>query len=164
MSFDGDTFVPHRPEDPGSDEERLGHEMACVRAVLIDHEWHVVSEFDHCGPSAATTARIRDFRKEKNGGYTVESRYVRKGVWEYRLLDPAKPEDQAPVSPEAKHPPSVTRVGRVTIIEQPKPVAQWRCAVCNSPPANPVQVSFDPTYGIARCKVCGKRKTAFRLV
>jgi hypothetical protein len=36
-------------------------------------------------PEASISARIRDLRKPKFGGHTVERRHVSKGLWEYRL-------------------------------------------------------------------------------
>lgn len=37
-------------------------------------------------PEASVSARLRDFRKLRFGGHTVERRYVEVGLFEYRVL------------------------------------------------------------------------------
>ena len=83
--FDGDTY------DPALDGVRLGTLLADVRAVMSDGQWMTVTEVrDKIGRGTETSvsARIRDLRKRKFGGHTVESRRRgnhRDGLWEYRL-------------------------------------------------------------------------------
>ncbi len=36
-------------------------------------------------PQASISARLRDLRKPRNGGYTVERSHVHRGVWAYRV-------------------------------------------------------------------------------
>lgn len=35
---------------------------------------------------ASISARLRDFRKPRFGGHTVERRHIEGGLWEYRLI------------------------------------------------------------------------------
>jgi hypothetical protein len=85
--FDGATYVPVREAEPDSDRERLARQLDAVKAVLLDHEWHRLSELARrCGGSeAAVSARIRDLRKSRFGEYTITRRYVSRGLHEYRL-------------------------------------------------------------------------------
>jgi hypothetical protein len=46
-----------------------------------------LAEVARCSEAAAS-ARVRDLRKPRFGGYTVERRHVRDGLWEYRLERP----------------------------------------------------------------------------
>jgi hypothetical protein len=97
---DGESYDPER------DRDRLKKQYHATLSVMSDHEWH---EADHITASvnyltgdasnwAAVSARLRDIRKPENGGWgkdMVQRRYVRRGVWEYRL----RPEDERPAEP-----------------------------------------------------------------
>ena len=37
-------------------------------------------------PEASVSARLRDLRKSKHGGYTVERQYIANGTYRYRLV------------------------------------------------------------------------------
>lgn len=89
--FDGDTYEPEREDDPGSDRDRLARQMTAVRAVMRDYQWHTLAELCQrigAASEAGVSARIRDLRKARWGANTVESRYVARGLWEYRLMPP----------------------------------------------------------------------------
>lgn len=79
--FDGRTYRPER------DRTRLSRQLVAVRSVLSDHGWHTLEEIaGKTGePEASVSARIRDLRKPKFGGYTVEREYVERGLWRYRM-------------------------------------------------------------------------------
>jgi len=79
--FDGSTFQPER------DGERLRSQLQRVRDLMIDGQWRTLAQLaQHVGGSeAGVSARLRDLRKGRNGGYTVERRYVGEGLFEYRL-------------------------------------------------------------------------------
>lgn len=85
-TFDGNTF------DAARDGVRLSGQLERVFAVMKDGHWHDLSELvQKCGGTAASiSARIRDFRKPKFGGYEVYSEYVSKGLWRY-ILNMARP-------------------------------------------------------------------------
>jgi hypothetical protein len=81
VTFDGATY------SPGRDLSRLKTQMDRVTSVMLDGHWHTLQGLAiQCGGSdASVSARLRDLRKSKFGGFEVERRYVDNGVWEYRL-------------------------------------------------------------------------------
>ena len=84
-SFDGSTFSESR------DGSRLASQLADVRDyMMIFVNWMTLADLERATgyPQASISARLRDLRKPKFGGYTVERRYVRRGLFEYRLLLP----------------------------------------------------------------------------
>lgn len=80
--FGGETY------DAQQDEARLTGQLGRVWDVMKDGQWHTLAELAaRCdGSEAAISARIRDFRKPKFGGLTVESQRVKAGLWHYRLV------------------------------------------------------------------------------
>lgn len=81
---DGDTFDARR------DTDRLNRQMHNVYTLMADHDWHTLVELSGRAdaPEASVSARIRDLRKPKFGGHTIDRRYVHAGVWEYRMVPP----------------------------------------------------------------------------
>lgn len=79
--FDGRTY------DPALDGERLGTQLDRVRDMLLGHrgEWFTLSELQSIagGSEAGVSARLRDLRKERNGGHDVRGRRRSGGTWEY---------------------------------------------------------------------------------
>jgi hypothetical protein len=82
--FDGKTYRPER------DKDRLAHQLGMVKHLMLDGRWRTLGQVEAQtgAPQASVSARLRDLRKPKFGGYTVERRYVGEGVWEYRVLKP----------------------------------------------------------------------------
>lgn len=82
--FDGQTYESNR------DRERLKAQLSRVRQVMSDYEWHTLSDLSVLtdDPEASVSARLRDLRKVKFGGYVIERQYVSAGLWEYRMLPP----------------------------------------------------------------------------
>jgi hypothetical protein len=82
---DGETFDAER------DSDRLGRQMTAVRACLSDGNWWTLARLSRAvgGSEASVSARIRDLRKDRFGGHTVERAYAGEGVWKYRLALPA---------------------------------------------------------------------------
>lgn len=82
---DGVTIVPER------DTKRLNAQAQRVWNVLSDGRWYSLSEIAAIthDPEASISARIRDLRKPKFGGFTVEETCVRKGLHRYKLHVPA---------------------------------------------------------------------------
>lgn len=80
--FGGETY------DAQQDEARLTGQLRRVWDVMIDGQWHTLAELAaRCdGSEAAISARIRDFRKPKFGGHTVERVRVQDGLYRYRLV------------------------------------------------------------------------------
>ena len=79
--FDGATFVPER------DGERLRSQLQRVRDLMIDGQWRTLAQIAAAvgGSEAGVSARLRDLRKSRFGGYSVEKRYISEGLFEYRL-------------------------------------------------------------------------------
>ena len=82
--FDGQTY------DHARDHSRLESQLADVRKVMGDGHWHSLYDLEvwTYHPQASISARIRDLRKVRFGGHIIERRYVRAGIWEYRMVLP----------------------------------------------------------------------------
>jgi hypothetical protein len=85
-TFDGATF------DPALDGDRLRSQLARVRRAMADGEWHTLRELGErlADSDASVSARLRDLRKPKFGGWTVERQRVPggNGLHRYRLAPP----------------------------------------------------------------------------
>ena len=79
--FDGETF------NPVFDHRRLTNQLRRVYDVLSDGRWHTLGELSILanGPEASIGARMRDLRKDKFGGYTVDRKRLSGGLFAYRL-------------------------------------------------------------------------------
>lgn len=82
VQHDGETY------DHEQDKARLSGMLGRVFEAMSDGEWWSLERLKRqCGGSEASiSARIRDLRKEKFGGYQVERQRFRDGLWTYRLL------------------------------------------------------------------------------
>ena len=80
--FDGETFQPE------FDYDRLGAQMRAVFDVMGDGKWHTLSELAKVldAPEASVSARLRDLRKTKFGGFKVDRQAHGNGLFTYRLL------------------------------------------------------------------------------
>lgn len=81
---DGETYRPK------FDYERLNKQQKRVYDVMKDGCWHTLRQIsDQTGdPEASISARIRDFRKERFGGLTIERapKETFGGLWAYRIV------------------------------------------------------------------------------
>jgi len=79
--FDGETF------DPVLDGARLSSQLQRVKALMSDGRWHSLRYISDTvgGSEASVSARIRDCRKLKFGGHTVDRMRMKEGLWVYRL-------------------------------------------------------------------------------
>jgi hypothetical protein len=82
--FDGETYEPHR------DHVRLSGQMLKVRNLMSDGEWRTLSRIALLvdAPEASVSARLRDLRKPRFGGWTVERERSEGGLHFYRLVKP----------------------------------------------------------------------------
>jgi hypothetical protein len=85
MDFGGDTY------NPEFDGDRLARQLTRVYALMSDSQWRTLDEISRVvhDPPAPVSARLRDLRKPKFGGYMVERRrrgIPYRGIHEYRLL------------------------------------------------------------------------------
>lgn len=80
--FDGDTIEPVR------DTSRLAAQLGRVTALMRDGRWRTLAEISQTtgDPESSVSARLRDLRKVKHGLWTVERRYVERGLFEYRVM------------------------------------------------------------------------------
>jgi hypothetical protein len=81
MHFDGETF------DPTRDGARLTRLLDRVQLIIQDGQWHTLDEIVAAcgGTTASVSARLRDLRKVRFGGHTIERRYLDGGLWQYRM-------------------------------------------------------------------------------
>ena len=78
---DGETFNSER------DLSRLNQQARDVYAVVQDGQWHTLMGIAKITghPEASVSARLRDLRKPRFGGFTVERRYIADGLYQYRV-------------------------------------------------------------------------------
>lgn len=83
MNFDGATY------NRELDSERLGRQLDRVRSILLQcrGRWLSLQELSQRtgAPEASVSARLRDLRKERFGGYEIETRRVKGGLFVYRM-------------------------------------------------------------------------------
>ena len=82
---DGETYSERH------DGARLRGQIADVFEVMKDGQWRTLDEIAHATghPTTSVSTRVRDFRKPKFGGHTVERRprgERSRGLFEYRLV------------------------------------------------------------------------------
>lgn len=82
LHFDGATY------DHSRDSARLGEQMLAVLSVMSDGQWRTLADLasQAHAPEASVSARLRDLRKPRFGGYTVKRQYVKDGVHRYQLV------------------------------------------------------------------------------
>lgn len=88
-TFDGVTYTPKH------DQKRLTGQLKAVYDTMWSGRWRTLGEISYNagGSEAAISARLRDLRKEKFGGHTVNKRHrgdPKRGLWEYQLERRAK--------------------------------------------------------------------------
>lgn len=93
--FDGVTF------EPRFDLQRLGVQLRRVVVLMADGHWRTLREISDAvgAPEASCSARLRDCRKQKFLGATVDRRRrgdPKRGVFEYRLTLSDPDERNAP--------------------------------------------------------------------
>lgn len=82
LNFDGPTYEPEK------DQERLSGQFARVKELMLDGAWRSLAEIAAVveGSEAGVSARLRDLRKERFGGYTVNRRRVAGGLFQYQMV------------------------------------------------------------------------------
>jgi hypothetical protein len=80
-NFDGATYAPAR------DRSRLSAQLNHVRDLMLDGVARTLSEISALvdAPEASVSARLRDLRKPKFGGYNVTRAHVAGGLYLYRV-------------------------------------------------------------------------------
>jgi len=82
FAFDGRTF------EPVKDGPRLAAQHQRIAALMAGGAWRTLDEIaaETGDPPASVSARLRDFRKVRFGGHTVERRRRAGGLYEYRVM------------------------------------------------------------------------------
>lgn len=84
FDFDGATYVPEQ------DQARLSTQLLTVRRVMFRHlnEYLTPDQLEALTGYrwASISARLRDLRKSKFGGFDIERQSRGKGQWAYRLV------------------------------------------------------------------------------
>lgn len=83
--FDGPFLVE-------ADHARLGRQLDVVRCLMLDGRWRTLGQIEECTgyPQASVSARLRDLRKPRFGGYAVERQRRSPGTYEYRVTGGAR--------------------------------------------------------------------------
>lgn len=76
-----------------ADHVRMGKQRAAVWALVRLGEWWTLAEVSEAtgAPEASVSARLRDFRRPRYGGHTVERRKRGREQYEYRVAGAAPP-------------------------------------------------------------------------
>ena len=94
-AIQGDLFPSLAPDFDGETYERsldhapLHRQLEIVRSFMADGRWHTlpaIAKATGVRAEASISARLRDLRKPKFGGYTVERRRAEHRLFEYRLV------------------------------------------------------------------------------
>jgi len=80
--FDGADYNPER------DGARLSKQLQKIYDLMKEGRWWTLRELEDATnyPQASISASIRNFRKDKFGGHTVEREYVTNGIYKYKLI------------------------------------------------------------------------------
>jgi hypothetical protein len=83
---DGITF------DRDRDGKRLNSAMERIFNFIQDGEWHTLEELAAVGQcsEACASARLRDCRKERFGGWQINRSHCGNGLWKYRFAGKAE--------------------------------------------------------------------------
>jgi hypothetical protein len=82
MYFDGQTYDHER------DSARLGDQMLAVFEVMKDGRPRTLAQISVItgAPEASVSARLRDLRKPRFGGYRIAREYISRGLFSYRMV------------------------------------------------------------------------------
>ena len=84
MPFDGETY------DRQQDGKRLLSLLERVKSIMLPGNWRTLKELKDQtgGTESSVSARLRDLRKDKFGGYEIERKRIVGGLHAYRLRVP----------------------------------------------------------------------------
>lgn len=150
--FDGTTY------DHDRDHDRLTSELATVRDRMLASAWLTLAQISAATgyPEASISARLRDLRKPKFGGFDVQRRHLGNGVWAYHVSRPSAP-DQAAARPMAQAPARPT----VSPLRPASRWPNWECPVDFTEPETQPELTISGDYARAYCGGC-KKFTLFR--
>lgn len=85
--YDQAKYAAVLPDDEDTISRSARQRFAVLQAMRIERWWTLEQLARYVeAPIQSVSARVRDLRKAKYGGHVVTKRFVRKGVWEYRLV------------------------------------------------------------------------------
>lgn len=81
LDFSGETYEPKR------DQARLTAQVRAVLTLMLDGRWRTLAQISEAvgAPEASVSARLRDLRKRRFGGYYVQRMFLRRGLFQYRI-------------------------------------------------------------------------------
>ena len=81
-TFDGKTY------DEARDKVRLSTQLGRVLDVMKRGHWYTLQELSQrtLSPESSVSARLRDLRKPRFGGYEIQRESVARGLFKYRLV------------------------------------------------------------------------------
>lgn len=73
--------------DPLKDRKRLNKQAQATYNLMADGKWRTLTEMAAAlgYPEASLSARLRDFRKSRFGGYSVNRKRIEGGLYAYQL-------------------------------------------------------------------------------
>lgn len=85
LKFDGSAY------DPVHDQIRLTGQLQKIFSLMRNGRWMTLPEIEQATGymSSSISAQLRNLRKEKFGGHTIEKRRrgePGRGIWEYKLI------------------------------------------------------------------------------
>jgi hypothetical protein len=82
--FDGETY------EPDQDQSRLRTQLVRVFSAMADGREHTLTDLAEQtgGSEASVSARLRDLRKPRFGGWVVKRRRIEGGLFGYTLYTP----------------------------------------------------------------------------
>jgi hypothetical protein len=81
-AFDGADYQPDR------DTARLDGQLDRIRRYMADGQWRTLQAIAEAtgAPPASVSAQLRNLRKTRFGGWTVQRRYDGHGLYQYRVM------------------------------------------------------------------------------
>ena len=115
-----------------SDVKRLNTQLDTVRQIMSDGRYRTLEQIARIvkelsgkkATEASVSARLRDLRKDKFGGYNVERRNIGNGLFEYAVFAADGKGPAKPISFNVKG----TKSGVTNSQTPPKPLAGGRAA------------------------------------
>lgn len=79
--FDGSDYEHKR------DYERLNNQIGKIFNLMKDGKWRTLSDIAKLteSPESSASAQLRNLRKRKFGGYTINKQHIKNGLFAYQL-------------------------------------------------------------------------------
>ena len=82
IKFDGDDYIH------GRDKARLTGQLHKIYFYILNGKWVTLKQIAEAtgAPEASISAQLRNLRKERFGGHTIEKEFVKNGIYRYRFV------------------------------------------------------------------------------